>query len=410
MKDKLADLRVNAPSQNDEDSTNGKSPKRYRSAPKDVVTVVSTQPYMPSVKSPLETTNSTASDALSIINSETSIERPDLSDTFPPLDVNPDESDAEVQEKYRPTRRPRGSVSYAEPNLRHKMRRPTKDLVDAVGAEERIQHAIIIKDENDLESEIKLQKNALRTVVIKKEENSTDSAETWKTAYPTEDQFRRHQDRAEATNVKTTNNDASKPENAFVTVNDQEPVQPAPSDIGQNANESEKKLSGAGTAIAALTAGKQKPKRREEVNNINDEPDTHANILNLHQGSPVDATGKALDKAEDKSEGIEADRGIDTMSDSKKHNRRHSSMPVEEIHVGSDAEGRIKGAVARRKERKRETLLTTTTTTAGGEERRGTELKSARSVTRLQGREGGGDDMVPTRSERAASRRRSMML
>ena len=35
----------------------------------------------------------------------------------------------------RPTRRPRGPISYAEPNLRNKMRRPTKDFVDAVGAD-----------------------------------------------------------------------------------------------------------------------------------------------------------------------------------------------------------------------------------------------------------------------------------
>ena len=35
----------------------------------------------------------------------------------------------------RPTRRPRGTVSYAEPNLRDKMRRPTNEFVDAVGVE-----------------------------------------------------------------------------------------------------------------------------------------------------------------------------------------------------------------------------------------------------------------------------------
>ena len=37
----------------------------------------------------------------------------------------------------RPSRRQRGSVSYAEPNLRDKMRRPTKDLVDAVAGDEK---------------------------------------------------------------------------------------------------------------------------------------------------------------------------------------------------------------------------------------------------------------------------------
>ncbi|KAK0108443.1 hypothetical protein ONS95_003246 [Cadophora gregata] len=47
-------------------------------------------------------------------------------DTPPPSDLG---TSGEAQ---RPSRRARGSVSYAEPSLRDKMRRPTKDLVDAV--------------------------------------------------------------------------------------------------------------------------------------------------------------------------------------------------------------------------------------------------------------------------------------
>ncbi|PVH80789.1 hypothetical protein DL98DRAFT_184489 [Cadophora sp. DSE1049] len=47
-------------------------------------------------------------------------------DTPPPSDLG---AGGEAQ---RPSRRARGSVSYAEPSLRDKMRRPTKDLVDAV--------------------------------------------------------------------------------------------------------------------------------------------------------------------------------------------------------------------------------------------------------------------------------------
>ena len=47
-------------------------------------------------------------------------------DTPPPADIS---SQGETS---RASRRSRGVVSYAEPNLRDKMRRPTKDLVDAV--------------------------------------------------------------------------------------------------------------------------------------------------------------------------------------------------------------------------------------------------------------------------------------
>jgi hypothetical protein len=50
-------------------------------------------------------------------------------DTPPPADIS---SHGETS---RPSRRVRASVSYAEPNLRDKMRRPTKDLLDAVSGE-----------------------------------------------------------------------------------------------------------------------------------------------------------------------------------------------------------------------------------------------------------------------------------
>ncbi|KAK2625664.1 hypothetical protein QTJ16_004976 [Diplocarpon rosae] len=47
-------------------------------------------------------------------------------DTPPPVDLGV------TTEAQRPSRRARGAVSYAEPSLRDKMRRPTKELVDAV--------------------------------------------------------------------------------------------------------------------------------------------------------------------------------------------------------------------------------------------------------------------------------------
>lgn len=53
------------------------------------------------------------------------IETP-LGDTPPPADIS------SRGETSRPSRRNRTTVSYAEPNLRDKMRRPTKELVDAV--------------------------------------------------------------------------------------------------------------------------------------------------------------------------------------------------------------------------------------------------------------------------------------
>lgn len=50
-------------------------------------------------------------------------------DTPPPLDIS------SMGETSRPSRRNRAAVSYVEPNLRDKMRRPTKELYDAVAGE-----------------------------------------------------------------------------------------------------------------------------------------------------------------------------------------------------------------------------------------------------------------------------------
>ncbi|KAH8811904.1 hypothetical protein F5884DRAFT_294632 [Xylogone sp. PMI_703] len=63
-----------------------------------------------------------------------SIPRAESRDTPPPSELKPG------SEGQRPSRRARPAVSYAEPNLRDKMRRPTKELVDAVTGERKIVH------------------------------------------------------------------------------------------------------------------------------------------------------------------------------------------------------------------------------------------------------------------------------
>ena len=55
-------------------------------------------------------------------------------DTPPPADIS---SSGEIS---RPSRRARAAISYAEPNLRDKMRRPTKELLDAVAGEGKFIH------------------------------------------------------------------------------------------------------------------------------------------------------------------------------------------------------------------------------------------------------------------------------
>ncbi|KAK3304282.1 uncharacterized protein B0T15DRAFT_485965 [Chaetomium strumarium] len=64
-------------------------------------------------------------------------------DTPPPADIS---SNGETS---RPSRRARPAISYAEPNLRDKMRRPTKELFDAVTGEGKFVHRAIVNPKSD---------------------------------------------------------------------------------------------------------------------------------------------------------------------------------------------------------------------------------------------------------------------
>lgn len=63
-------------------------------------------------------------------------------DTPPPADIS------STGETIRPSRRARAAVSYAEPNLRDKMRRPTKELFDAVAGEGKYAHRASLKPDD----------------------------------------------------------------------------------------------------------------------------------------------------------------------------------------------------------------------------------------------------------------------
>jgi hypothetical protein len=103
-----------------------------------------------------------APDIFSPSSSQPSTARAESRDTPPPPDLGPG------TEGQRPSRRARGSVSYAEPNLRDKMRRPTKELVDAVARDDKVNRGSIVKLEEDI---------APTTVKIKAEPDADDA---WK--------------------------------------------------------------------------------------------------------------------------------------------------------------------------------------------------------------------------------------
>ncbi|RDW62797.1 hypothetical protein BP5796_11099 [Coleophoma crateriformis] len=119
-----------------------------------------TIPILDPVDIQVEPETPAALDLFSPQSSLPSTARAESRDTPPPTDLG---ASAEAQ---RPSRRARGAVSYAEPNLRDKMRRPTKELVDAVAREEARRTA-----------SIKLEDEVQRAIKIKAEPETDDA---WK--------------------------------------------------------------------------------------------------------------------------------------------------------------------------------------------------------------------------------------
>lgn len=103
--------------------------------------------------------------------------------TAPEIQAMPSVEDI-VSNASRPSRRPRGAVSYAEPNLRDKMRRPTKELAPAVAESSRHhQRATSAQAESDSDvavtgENVSVDRPKMRTVVIKRENNLAEGE--WK--------------------------------------------------------------------------------------------------------------------------------------------------------------------------------------------------------------------------------------
>lgn len=344
-------------------------------------------------------------DLFSPQSSEPSAARPESRDTPPPPDLNPSSSTGDAFNLAgRATRRPRGGLSYTEPNLRDKMRRPTKALADAVGAEERIQRAGSAKAEggrpesDDVASGADIAK--LRTVLIKKESGSETS---WKHLPSESSQQQKY--RAETTSPlgdRSTSVNGDLPPSVITErrhriSSNHRPEEPCFGD---------KHTSASGTAIAALVAGTRKPK---EMDSRKDEKDLgealeKLDIYEFHGSSPADTETTKVSK-----EDLAASRS----------SRRHSSVPSslrQAVQAAATAEPAKDdaGPVVRPKPssrsigRRRGTLGLDAALMNGAADPTKDErnvLTQAQSITDLKD--------VPEkmgRAERAASRRRSMML
>ncbi len=318
-------------------------------------------------------------DLFSPVSTEPSVDRAESRDTPPPPDLGPDTGTGSFG---RASRRSRGSINYAQPNLRDKMRRPTSELVDAVGAEERLRQANLARTERE----------DTASVAIRQED--TDALPIWKTNDSKENQRKREEPTSPLSN-KTSGSAMDLP-GSVITERRRRSIAPS---RGEDASESSKP-SGAASAIAALTAGSHRSKRRGEENSnaINGkdesrEPEERLSIFDFTGSSPADPGGHASDKDEK------------TTKPMRSASRRHSSV------AASSDQGPGSLSVSRRVERRRESVLNTRRE-ENAERGIDSQLSRTKSVLELGvvDPEMAGEEASSGRGEKAASRRRSMML
>lgn len=295
-------------------------------------------------------------------------------DTPPPSNLQMDTADTGAfGTAERSTRRPRGSVSYAEPNLRAKMRRPTSDLIDAVTTVERAQSLTASKSKEFNPSDESAQ-------VVKKESEG-DPDNVWKIGGASDGTHDQEQGGIDKPKDAFQKNPATTAELPTGGIADRRRRTVGNKQREDERSEQEKSSlhPGASSAIAALMAGSQRTIRREEEKKTKDLSRETQGIYDLNASSPAEALENDIAGNENITNGV-------TKTDS----------------MSKDAL-----APPRRKERKRDTLG------VQGAKRDGTttaEMKSSRSVAAGLGQQQGEEVLPNSRAERLAVRRRSMMI
>lgn len=307
-------------------------------------------------------------DIFSPSSSQPSTNRVESRDTPPPSDFS---SGADGQ---RPSRRARGAVSYAEPNLRDKMRRPTKDLVDAVLKDGKTQRPGVTKLEEGL---------GTSTVTIKAEPEADDA---WK----------------------------SMPAASTATVENSPLSSKAPDRLPSSItthrkrresilNHSESELSNptSGSTVAALLAESRRAraaiKEKSPAGEIELAKEMEKLDIYDFKGSPPVQT-------------LEPEKATKAEKPVLRFSRRHPSIPRDVLQSDSEAsdmEAPKKSEFL--KSRRRQSTLGLKSTGTNPELSKGTD--SQRSLTRSTSAasmtEAG---LVGSRSDRISARRRSMML
>lgn len=379
-------------------------------------------------------------------STEPSVTRPDSRDTPPPTDLSASTIDA-FNPSGRASRRPRAAgVSYAEPNLRDKMRRPTKALADAVGAEERVQRALNgVRAGSESRQQGKAdgdggggaaEGGTVRTVIIKKESASSDAA--WK-LLPSEPS-QRYRVGAMASPLDDRSVRAGVDGNG--SGNGDEAGELPPSVMtgrrhrgssvhvrldgaDEGSEGSERYASVAGTTIAALVAGTARKRERmvmvqqqqqqrntdddKEKKKVLDEPTEPEQVLDIYAFHAAEPPAAALVDDEAMSS-----TGISTNGAASRASRRHSAMSSSS-RPSSRSSGRRRGTLGLDGAQDGLVLGLFGDGEGEGERDDGGRVARARSVVDLKKKAGADVDVVGAgvgmgRADRVAARRRSMML
>jgi hypothetical protein len=326
---------------------------------------------LPAVDVEAEPETPAGNDLFSPSSSQPSTARNESRDTPPPPDLGPG------NEGQRPSRRARPAVSYAEPNLRDKMRRPTKELVDAVVPGTSALRASTIKSENDeLPSSMRIKSEA-------------EADEAWK-----------RMPIASSTTIENSplSGKVAVPEDlpsSITTHRKRRESILAESDLSRNSSAS---------AVAALLAGNRRLKVEPqeqllENKSVTSKPSTTHDIYDFRGSSPVPAEETGVKPAK-------AEKSVSRFS------RRQSSisrdLPLAYDSESSDPEGSRKSDLS--KSRRRQSTLglrssSSASTESSKDEETEKALKKSNSTNGLL--ESGS---IAARSERISARRRSMIL
>jgi hypothetical protein len=332
--------------------------------PEPVAINAQVEPSMETIEVRPEPETPAGLDLFSPSSSQPSTTRVESRDTPPPPDLGP--------EGQRPSRRARGAVSYAEPNLRDKMRRPTKELVDAVTG----------------------QGTSSRGSLVKLEDGRASTGMSIKAEPEEEDAWKRMPLASSAT-VENSPLRSKAPEQDIVPSSITTHRKRRESLLHQGSEDMPK--TGSETAISALITEHRKAKAAAKVRALEKEgvlsKMENLNIYDFNETSPPHEALAGKPTKEDKP--------------APRSGRRHSSIPRDIAGV-SDGEASDIEATKNKElgtTRRRQSTLGLKSMSANAETAPERTVRKTSSTTGFPD-SGAGD----SRGDRIAARRRSMML